>query len=133
MSDDFASSGADGALGVAGLEPGEKVPTQVRILASQESLGRLLSVHRPTTWLCRIQFRGGVFLVFENGVVLSQRNGSRLKLFRAGQMQIKNTHDRVFLLAGPQGRAGCLPAQWSEGGLLATALSKWSFSHPWTG
>ena len=101
-------------------------------MASEVSLGNLLSAHRPRTRLGRIQFRGGVFFVFDNGVVLSQKRGARLKLFRVGQMRIKNTGDRVFLLAGPRGQAGCVSAQWSDGAVLAKALARWAFSNPWT-
>ncbi len=111
-----------------GLAPGEKVPAPVRILASQHNLGALRSIHRPATWWCRIHFRGAAYLVFERGVVRSQKDGAQLRLFKVGQMRIMNTGDRTFLLDGPQGRIDCAPLQWSDGELLTEALSKWATS-----
>lgn len=113
----------------AGLGPGEKVPPQVRILASGESMGVLRSVHRAANWLGKLQFRGARVYVFDQGLVLSHRDGASLKLFRVGQTRIKNTNDHIFQLAGPQGRAGFITAQWSEGAVLAAALVRWSAEH----
>ena len=127
MSDDELA----GLAGPTGLGPGEKVPNQLRILAAQENLGNLRSVHRPTTWLGKIQFRRGRYFVFDQGVVLDQRNGARLTLFRAGAMRVENTNDRVFLLNGPRGQAGCMTSQWSDGDVLAKALGRWALTHPW--
>ena len=128
MSDDELAA----LTGPIGLGPDEKVPNQLRILAATQNLGRLVSVHRPTSWLGRIQFRQGRYFVFDQGLVLDQRNGTRLKLFRVGAMRIKNPNDRVFLLTGPQGQAGCVIAQWSDGELLAKALTGWALTHPWS-
>ena len=127
MSDDELA----GLAGPIGLGPGEKVPNQLRILAMQENLGNLRSVHRPTSWLGKIQFRQGRYFVFDQGVVLDQKDGRRLKLFRVGAMRIKNTGDHIFLLAGPQGQAGCMSEQWSDGEVLARALSGWALANPW--
>lgn len=115
----------------AGFGPGEKVPPQVRILASGESLGVLRSVHRAANWLGKLQFRGARVYVFDQGLVLSYRDGASLRLFRVGQMRIRNTNDRVFQLAGPQGRAGFVTGQWSDGPALAAALTRWSAEHSW--
>jgi len=127
MNDDSALAGLGGPVG---LRPGEKVPNQLRIVASAESLGNLLSVHRPNTWLSKIQFRKGLAYVYEQGLVLCYRDGALLKLYRVGKMRIKNTNDRVFLLAGPDGQSGCMPAQWTDGELLAKALSRWALAAP---
>lgn len=132
MSDESTSSGIAGLRAPMGLASGEVIPSQVSAMASQENLGKLLSVHRPTTWFCRIQFRGGVYVVYERGLVLSQRDGAKLKLFKVGQMRIKNTRDRTFLLAGSQGQAGCLALRWSDGKVLATALARFALSNPWS-
>lgn len=115
----------------AGFGPGEKVPPQVRILAATENLGALRSVHRPEGWLAKVQFRGGRVYLFDQGLVIAHRDGAALRLFRAGQMRIKNSGDRVFQLAGPQGRAGFVTTQWSEGPGLAAALTRWASAHPW--
>lgn len=115
----------------AGFEPGEKVPPQVRILASAENLGALRSVHRAANWLGKLQFRGARVYVFDQGVVLSYRNGASLRLFRVGRMRIKNTNDHIFQLRGPRARAGFMTAQWSDGPVLAAALTRWSAQHPW--
>jgi hypothetical protein len=107
------------------------VPNQLRILAAQENLGTLRSVHRPTSWLSKIQFRQGRYFVFDQGIVLEQGNGARLKLFRVGAMRVRDTNGRVFLLAGPQGQAGCVTRQWSDGEVLAQSLTGWAPTHPW--
>lgn len=109
----------------------EPVPNQVRILASQENLGTLRSAHRPSTWLSKIQFRKGRIFVFDQGVVLSRKDGARLQLFRVGQMRLKGTGSGVFVLAGPRGQAGFITGQWSGGEQLRTALSEWELTHPW--
>lgn len=131
MSHESPSNDTAGLREPVGMASGETLPSQVSILASVENLGRLLSVHRPATWFCRIQFRDGVYLVFERGLVLSQRNGVTLKLFKVGHMRIMNTRGRSFLLAGPQGQAGCLALQWSDGKVLAAELAKLALSNPW--
>ena len=127
MSDDELAALA----GPIGLGPDEKVPNQLRILAAQQNLGNLLSVHRPATLLGRIQFRHGRYFVFDQGLVLDQRDGARLKLFRVGALRVRSRNDRDFLLDGPQGQAGALTGQWSDGAVLAAALGRWALSHPW--
>lgn len=129
VSEDTAAHGIPGEATVIGLAAGERIPGQVSRLASEARLGALLSVHRPSTWLCRIQFRRGVYLLFENGLILSQKEGARLKLFRVGRMRIRGV--KTFLLAGDHGQAGCMTAQWSDGAILAQALTRWAVSHPW--
>jgi hypothetical protein len=119
-----------GLAGPIGLGQGEKVPNQLRILAAQENLGTLRSVHRPTSWLGKIQFRQGRYFVFDQGVALDQGNGARLMLFRVGTMRIKDWGG-VFLLAGPQGRLKFASQQWSDGEVLAKALHDWAVTHPW--
>ncbi|HWG25157.1 hypothetical protein [Actinospica sp.] len=125
MSDDELA----GLAGPIGLGQGEKVPNQLRILAAQENLGTLRSVHRPTTWLGRITVRGR-FFVFDQGVVLEQGDGARLMLFRVGTMRIREMGG-IFLLAGPHGRVKYVATQWSDGGVLANALTGWAPTHPW--
>ena len=120
-----------GLAGPIGLGQGEKVPNQLRILAAQQNLGTLRSVHRPTSWLSRIQNRRGRYFVFDQGIVLDLRNGARLKLYRVGAMRIKDTNGRIFLLDGPQGQTGCMVYQWSDGEVLARALTGWALASPW--
>ena len=120
-----------GLAGPIGLGQGEKVPNQLRILAAQANLGTLRSVHRPTSWLSKIQFRQGRYFVFDQGIVLDQKNGARLKLFRVGAMRVKDTNGRIYLLDGPQGQSGCMISHWSDGEVLATALTGWALTNPW--
>lgn len=112
--------------------PSEPVPNQVRILASGENLGALQSAHRPVQWFVRLQFRGGSVFVYERGLVQSQHDGDKLKLFPVGQMRIRNANGRTFQIWGPAGLATAYNvSQWSDGEALAKALSRWAFSHPW--
>ena len=128
MSDDELAALA----GPIGLGPDEKVPNQLRILAAVENLGRLVSVHRPTTLLSRLQNRGARVFVYDQGLVWTTHEGRRTRLFRVGAMRIRNTKDVAFLLEGPQGRIGSVPADWSDGELLAKALNHWALPHPWS-
>lgn len=127
MTDDELASLA----GPLGLGPDEKVPNRLRILAAQENLGRLHSVHRPVKLLSRLQNRGARVFVYEQGLVWTAHEGARSKLFRVGAMRIQNTKDHVFLLDGPHGQLGAVPTQWSDGEVLGTALSRWAPTHPW--
>jgi hypothetical protein len=117
--------------GPLGLGPDEKVPNPLRILAAHENLGRLVSVHRPVGLLGRLQNRGGRVYVYDQGLIWSAHEGTRTRLFRVGAMRIQSTNDRVFLLEGPQGRIGAIPAHWSDGEVLAETLARWAPTHPW--
>jgi hypothetical protein len=117
--------------GPLGLGPDEKVPNRLRILAAQENLGELLSVHRPVKLLSRLQNRGGRVFVYDQGLIWAAHEGARTKLFRVGTMRIQNTGGRVFLLEGPQGQLGSVPAHWSDGEALGQALGRWALTHPW--
>ena len=125
MSDDELA----GLAGPIGLGQGEKVPNQLRILAAQENLGNLRSVHRPTSWLGRISVRGR-FFVFDQGFVLEQGDGARLMLFRVGRMWIRDMGG-IFLVGGQQGRVKYVTKRWSDGEVLANALTGWAPAHPW--
>jgi hypothetical protein len=127
MSDDELAALA----GPLGLGPDEKVPNRLRILAAQENLGNLLSVHRPVKLLSRLQNRGARVFVYDQGLVWAAHEGARMKLFRVGSMRIQNTGDRVFLLVGPQGQLGLVPAHWSHGAALGPAIGRWALTHPW--
>lgn len=119
-----------GLAGPIGLGQGEKVPNQLRILAAQENLGTLRSVHRPVSRLGKIRLGNGRFFAFDQGVVLEQGNGARLMLFRVGTMRIKSLGG-IFLLGGPQGRVKYAARQWSDGDVLGKALTDWALTHPW--
>ena len=60
--------------------PSEPVPNQLRILAAQENLGNLVSIHRPSTRPARIVFRDARVYLYDKGVVVSNGRGS-LSLF----------------------------------------------------
>lgn len=70
MSDDLSGLG-----GPTGLGPGEKVPNQLRILAAQENLGNLISVHRPATRLTRLLLKGSRIYRYDKGLVISNGRG----------------------------------------------------------
>ena len=125
MSDDELA----GLAGPIGLRQGEKVPNQLRILAAQENLGTLRSVHRPNSWLGRISVRGR-FFVFDQGIVLENGDGAHLMLFPVGAMGISET-DGIFLVGGPQGRVKYVTKRWSDGEVLAKTLTGWAPTHPW--
>jgi hypothetical protein len=127
MSDDELAALA----GPIGLGPDEKVPNRLRILAAQENLGKLLSVHRPVKLLSRLQNRGASVFVYDQGAIWAAHEGARTKLFLAGSMRIQNTGGRVFLLVGPQGQLGLVPAHWSDGEALGRVLGRWALAHPW--
>ena|ERR1700722_17423326 len=131
MSEDSGLTVPADWAGPSGVAPGEKVPNQVRMAASQHNLGNLSAVHRPSTWLGRIQFRNGRVYRYDRGLVLCQSDGARLKLFPLGQVRIRNTKDRTFLLAGPGGQAGLIVTQWTDGAELAKSLSQWALTAPW--
>jgi hypothetical protein len=127
MSDDELAA----LTGPIGLGPDEKVPNELRILAATQNLGRLVSVHRPTTLLSRLQNRRARVFVYDQGLIWTARGGRLTRLFRVGAMRIRNSKDLVFLLEGPQGRIGSVPADWSDGEPLARALTGWALTHPW--
>lgn len=134
MADNAATSRATDSIQPVGHVPGSGTPQQLAALAARIDLGSLRSVHRPAKWYCRVQYRGGAFFVFEHGVVLSQWRGRKLMSFRDGQCQIKNSPgSKIFLLHGPEGRAGCWSAWWSDSSSLAEALDRLAQRNPLTG
>ena len=65
--------------------PNEPVPHELRILASEENLGELRSVHRPASFGARIAFRRSRVYLYSNGFVLANPRGG-LGLFRFDQV-----------------------------------------------
>ena len=128
MSDDELAALA----GPIGLGPDEKVPNQVRILAAQENLGRLLSVHRPTNFFTRLQWRDARIHVYEQGLVLAQRAGARTRLFRVGRMRLRSMRPgRTFIVAETQAGVAFNLRGWSDGAVLGATVERWLPTHPW--
>ncbi|HEX4788171.1 MAG TPA: hypothetical protein VH372_06885 [Actinospica sp.] len=71
----------------SGLEPGEKVPNELRILASGESLGVLRSVHRPATRMARFALRSARVYRYDRGLVMANGRGG-LGLYRYDQITV---------------------------------------------
>jgi hypothetical protein len=67
--------------------PDEPVPNTLRILASQENLGSLLSVHRPATRIAKITLKQARVYLYDQGLVLSDGHGG-LGLFRWDQVSV---------------------------------------------
>ena len=102
-------------------DPVEPVPKQVRILASVENLGTLRSVHQPTSWFTRIQFKQGRIYLFDQGFVLGQANGA-LRLFRWGQFTVRKSGGS-YLITGADRRSIGLSKKWSGFAELAQAIT----------
>lgn len=92
--------------------PSEPVPAQVRMLAAVENLGTLRSVHQPSSWFTRLQFRQGRIYLFDQGFVLGQAQGGRLALFRWGQVTVRKA-GRGYLITAADRRGMGLSRSWS--------------------
>lgn len=90
----------------------EPVPAKVRMLATFENLGTLRSIHQPTSWFTRLQFRQGRIYLFDQGFVLGQAQGARLSLFRWGQFTVRKA-GRGFLVTGADRRSMGVSGKWS--------------------
>jgi hypothetical protein len=111
--DEFAGLPADSA---------EPIPTRLRILAAAENLGVLRSVHRPTSLLTKIQFRGGRIYLYGEGFVLGLAEGGSLRLFRWGQFTVKKAGGG-YLITGADRRSMGLSRGWSDFAELEQAIT----------
>jgi hypothetical protein len=80
----------------SGLEPGEKVPNELRILASSESLGGLRSVHRPATRMARFALKSSRVYRYDLGLVIANGRGG-LGLYRYDQITVLKRGDSWFV------------------------------------
>ena len=103
-------------------EPGETIPTRLRILAAAENLGVLRSVHQPTSWFTRIQFRRGRIYLYDEGFVLGQSDGASLRLFRWGQLTVRKTGNG-YLITDANRRPMGLSRKWSGFAQLERAIT----------
>ena len=103
-------------------DPGEAIPTRLRILASAQNLGVLRSVHRPTSWLAKRRFPHGRIYLYDQGFVLGQADGSSLLLFRWEQITAKKSAGG-YLIAAADGRALGLTRKWSDFAGLEQAIT----------
>jgi hypothetical protein len=102
----------DELSGPSGLEAGEKVPNEVRILASGENLGELRSVHRPATLLARYALKSARVYRFDNGLVLANGRGA-LGLYRYDQIVVQQ-HNKEWLVQRADGVQVRLSRHWSD-------------------
>jgi hypothetical protein len=102
-------------------DPVEPIPNQLRILASAENLGVLRSVHQPTSWFTRIQFRDGRIYLFDQGFVLGTAKGG-LRLFRWGQFAARKAGSG-YVIIGADRRSIGLSKKWSGFAELEQAIA----------
>jgi hypothetical protein len=117
MSDELAGLG-----GPRGLEPGEKVPNQLRILAMQENLGALISVHRPATRLARLALKQARVYLYAKGFVLDDGRGG-MGLFRWERSAVAAKSDGwlVTRADGPRFQVGRM---WTDHRELGAAIEQ---------
>jgi hypothetical protein len=99
----------------------EPVPNQLRILAAQENLGKLLSIHRPATWLARRFLKGSRVYIYDKGFVLSNGRGA-LGLFLAEQVTVTERAG-TWLVTRQDGARFRLTRHWTDYQALGQRLS----------
>ena len=119
MSDDLAGSGL---FGPRGLEPGEKVPNQLRILAMQENLGNLVAVHRPATRLARLALKDARVYRYDKGFVVDNARGG-MGLFRWEQCAVA-AKSGSWLVTRADGPKFQVTKHWSEHRELGEAIEQ---------
>lgn len=106
----------EGLGGPLGLAPGEKVPNQLRILAMQENLGNLRSVHRPATRIARLALKEARIYLFDKGVVVANGRGA-MGLFRWEQVTVEQKGG-AWLVTGPDKARIQFTKHWTDYELL---------------
>ncbi|HET9168704.1 MAG TPA: hypothetical protein VFN97_04680 [Actinospica sp.] len=101
--------------------PSEPVPNQLRILAAQENLGTLISIHRPATWFARRVLKASRVYLFDRGFVLSNGRGA-LGLFLADQVTVTEKAG-TWLVTRQDGARFRLTRHWTEYRELGRRLS----------
>ena len=92
--------------------PTEPVPNQLRILAAQENLGNLVSIHRPATRLARFALKASRVYLYDQGFVLSNGRGA-LGLFRWDQVTATEKAG-TWLVIRQDGARFRLTRQWTD-------------------
>jgi hypothetical protein len=109
--------------GLPGLSgPSEPVPNELRILASQENLGGLKSVHRPATRIAKLTLKQARVFLYDQGLVLWDGHGS-LGLFRWDQVSV-TARGVGFQVTRRDGVGFRLTRHWSEFELLGRRLEQ---------
>jgi hypothetical protein len=101
--------------------PTEPVPNQLRILAAQENLGNLVSIHRPATWLARLALKGSRVYLYDKGFVLSNGRGA-LGLFLREQVTVSEKAG-TWLVTRQDGARFRLTRHWTDYRELGQRLS----------
>ncbi|WP_034268154.1 hypothetical protein [Actinospica robiniae] len=117
MSDELAGLG-----GPRGLAPGEKVPNQLRILAMQENLGNLLSVHRPATRLGRLALKESRVYLYDKGLVADNGRGG-MGLFRWEHCAVA-AKSGGWLVTRADGPKFAVTKHWTEHQALGLAAER---------
>jgi hypothetical protein len=113
-------SGLPAVPGLAG--PGEPVPNELRILASQENLGGLKSVHRPATRIAKLTLKQARVFLYERGLVLADGHGS-FGLFRWDQVSV-TARGVGFQVTRQDGVGFRLTRHWSDFETLGRRLGQ---------
>ncbi|HTJ70510.1 MAG TPA: hypothetical protein VL551_23425 [Actinospica sp.] len=92
-------------------EPNEPVPNRLRILAAQENLGSLISVHRPDTWLAPL-FKANRIFLYDQGFVACTRK-DLLALFRWDEVTVTQRGD-AWWVRSPRGGVMRISRRWSD-------------------
>ena len=101
--------------------PTEPVPNQLRILAAQENLGNLVSIHRPATWLARRALKDSRVYLYDKGFVLANGRGA-LGLFLHGQVTVSEKAG-TWLVTRQDGARFRLTRHWTDYRKLGERLS----------
>ena len=119
MTDELAGLG-----GPRGLAPGEKVPTQLRILAMQENLGNLISVHRPATRLARLALKEARVYLYDKGFVVADgRGGTGLFRWEHSAVSVK-AKSAAWLVTRADGPRFQATKHWTDHQDLGRAIEQ---------
>ncbi|MBR7836183.1 hypothetical protein KDL01_23095 [Actinospica durhamensis] len=122
MNDELGPGAVGDLGGPRGLEPGEKVPNQLRILAMQENLGHLHSVHRPATRLGRLAFKQARIYLYDKGFVFANGRGGT-NLFRWEQAAVTSRGGN-WLVTRADGPKFQVTKHWTDHQALGAAIEQ---------
>lgn len=103
--------------------PSEPVPNELRILASEENLGELRSVHRPASFPARMAFRRSRVYLYRNGFVLANSRGG-LGLFRFDQATVTVRGSALSVQRADGASFLLLTRHWTDGEALGGTIEE---------
>jgi len=104
-------------------EPGEPVPHDLRIMAAEENLGELRSVHRPASFMARVALRRSRIYLYRNGIVLANGRGN-LGLFRFDQITATRRGSALSVRRQDGPQLLLLARHWTDAEALAGAIEE---------